>query len=80
VSGDNSSNGNKPVGVLEVVLLARKYPDLRVEPCFSTGCPLHIPECRERDGLGHTLGNASAAMCYLKQRAVEVVTDGRGQQ
>ena len=80
MSGDNGSNGNKPVGVLEVVLLARKYPDLRIEPCFSTGCHMRIPECRERDGLGHTLGNASAAMCYLKQRAVEVVSNGSGEQ
>ncbi len=75
---DNGINGSNPVGVLEVVLLARKYPDLRIEPCFSTGCEMRIPDCREKDGLGHTLGNASAAMCYLKQQAVEVVSNGSG--
>ncbi len=74
----SQNNGRRQIGVLELILLKRKHPELVVEPCYSFGCPLRIPECREHDGLGHMLGNAAVAMCYLKQRAVEVPTDGLG--
>ncbi len=74
----SQNNGRRQIGVLELILLKRKHPELVVEPCHSLGCRLHIPECREHDGLGHMLGNASVAMCYLKQRVVEIVTDGLG--
>jgi hypothetical protein len=74
----SENNGRRQIGVLELILLVRKRPELVVEPCHSLGCRLRIPECREHDGLGHMLGNASLAMCYLKQRAVEIVPNGLG--
>lgn len=76
MSGDNgNNNGRRKVGVLELILLVRKHPELKVEPCCSTGCRLRIPECRGQDGLGHMMGSPELAMCYLRQRVVEIVAE-----
>jgi len=62
----------KRVSVLEVVLLKKSHPELIVEPCHSSNCPLRIPECQGKDGLGHMMGNPDVAICYLKRQPVEI--------
>jgi len=63
----------KRVGVLEVILLKKKDPDIIIEPCCSSRCSLKIPQCQGQDGLGHSMGNPREAMCYLRQKPIEIV-------
>ena len=62
----------RKVSVLEVVLLKKSHPELVVEPCHSSNCPLRIPECQDKDGLGHMMGSPDVAICYLKRQPVEI--------
>ena len=66
----------RKVSVLEVVLAKKSHPELVVEPCHSSKCPLRIPECQDKDGLGHMMGNPDVAICYLKRQPVEIADNG----